>query len=92
MPVLRNRWKYVEVYPESTTHVHYRPDGRTPLEITNRLDVTVQIKYRVKLPWQERFVALDLWLIGPNPVPRWRRAVSRMIRPITRAAVKHWRM
>lgn len=87
-----NRWRYVEVFPESTTLVHYRPEGKSPLEITNRLGVTVQVKYRPKLPWQERFVGLDLWLLGPEHISRWRRAVSRMIRPITRTAVKKWRL
>lgn len=91
--MMRNRWRYAEVYPESSTYAHWNGEsGRAPLELTNNMDVTVQVKYRPELPWQERFVGLDLWLLSPYPVARWRRVVSRMIRPIARAAVKKWRL
>lgn len=88
---MRNRWRHVDVFPESTAEIAWQSGGRLPpVEIVNRLDVTLQVKYRVKLPWQERFVGLDLWLL--DKPARWRRVVSHAILPITRAAVKKWRM
>lgn len=81
-----NGWRYAEAWPDSTTQVIGH--DKTMLEITNHTDVSVQVRYRPEIPWQERWIGLDLWLLSAEPVPSWRRAVSRVIGPIIRSGVK----
>lgn len=49
-----------------------------------------KIKWWLNHPWDIP-VAIDLWLIAPCPIPKWRRALScYAIRPLTRIAVRRW--
>lgn len=48
-----------------------------------------KIRWWLNHPW-ELPIAIDLWLIAPYPVPKWRRALSNALHPLTKIASGRW--